>query len=115
MAGFHSFAYEDDTAIAAPNELAPWRDAKIAAFPSRQPCHATQTRPLESVAAAGKMSEPGSRVIRTGDPALPAATGRAHRSKLPLSFCDQNTQTRPEPSIAVAGRYKSPPGGATAI
>src|SRR5437667_7845671 len=85
------------------------------ALPLRHPCQATQTRPLESEAAAGSMSEPAAFESRTEAPGLPPSTTRAHRSKLSFSFADQNTQGRPLPSMAMAGLYRSPPGGVMAI
>src|SRR4029077_8673828 len=110
MAGFHSFPPEALTAAGDEKELRFCVAAKIDALPFRQPCQATQTRPCESVAATGSISEPASLVNRTEAPGLPLSMTRAHRSKLPFSFCDQNTQGRPVPSMAIAGRYRSPPG-----
>ena len=50
MAGFHSLPPELDTVAVFENELPSCTAAKIDALPFRHPCHATQTRPLESVA-----------------------------------------------------------------
>jgi hypothetical protein len=85
------------------------------AFPSRQPCQATQRRPFESVAATASISVPGEFVIRTVAPGLPFSIDRAKISKLPLSLDDQNTHGRPCPSTAIAGRHRSPPGCEIAI
>src|SRR5580704_9182097 len=104
MAGFHSFAVDVLTFTGALNFAPSCVAEKIAALPLRQPCHATHARPCESVAATGSISAPGAELIRTAVPGLPFSTGRPQISKLPLSFCDQNTHTRPDPSIAIAGR-----------
>src|ERR1700684_865724 len=102
MAGFHSSAGELETAAGAENPSPCWVAAKMAALPCRQPCQATHTRPLASVDAAGKTGEPGAFEIRTVLPGTPFAMGRAHRSKSPFSFADQNTHGRPDPSTAIA-------------
>src|SRR5437773_9268211 len=115
MAGFHSLLADLDTAAALENAFPSCVAAKIWARPLRQPCQATQTRPLESVAAAGSMSDPASLERRTAAPGFPFSTGRAHTSQFPLSFADQITQGRPLPSTATAGRYKSPPGSVMAM
>src|SRR5262249_42954449 len=66
------------------------------------PCHATHTRPLESVVAAGSISDPGAEEMRAVAPGLPFSTTRAQMSKLPLSLADQNTHGLPLPSMAMA-------------
>src|SRR5215471_8391138 len=98
MAGFHSLAAEELTVAGTENLVPFWVAAKMAALPFLHPCQATQTRPWESVVAAASISEPGALLILTLAPGFPFSSGRAHTSKLPLSFCDQKTQTRPEPS-----------------
>src|SRR5438552_14390426 len=87
----------------------------MVACPLRQPCQATHTLPLLSVAAAGSMSTPASVDKRTALPACPFSIGRAQISKLPFSFCDQKTQGRPEPSTAIVGRWISPPAALISI
>src|SRR5262245_60543758 len=111
MAGFHSLPPELDTVTALENELPSCTTAKMDALPFRHPCHATQTRPLESVAATGSMSEPGAEEMRCIEPGCPFSIARAQMSKLPPSLALQNTQGRPLPSTAIDGRQRSPPGG----
>src|SRR5690242_20317432 len=109
MAGFHSLPALAETTAGRERLLPCCVAPKMDALPLRHPCQATQTRPLESVAATGSMFEPASLVIRMVAPGLPFSTMAAHRSKLPLSLPGQKTQGRPEPSTATAGRYRSPP------
>src|SRR5258708_24587956 len=109
MAGFHSLPPEADTVAVLANELPSCTAAKIDALPFRHPCHATQTRPLESVAATGSMSEPGAVEIRCVAPGCPFSMTRAQMSKLPPSLALQNTQGPPLPSTAIAAPHTSPP------
>src|SRR5579859_4770487 len=101
MAGFHSLPLELETVEILEKESPSCVAAKMDALPFRQPCQATQTRPLESVAAAGSISEPGAEEIRTVAPGWPFSTTRAQTSKLPPSFELQKTQGRPLPSTAI--------------
>src|ERR1700682_6619885 len=98
MLGFHSLPTEEATVTGAENVFPRWLEAKIDALPSRQPCQATQTFPLESVAAAGSTSAPGALEIRTGAPGFPFSTTRVQMSKFDWAFADQNTHGRPFPS-----------------
>src|SRR2546427_2881981 len=92
IAGFHSLPTDCATTDGAVKRSPSSEAAKIRARPLRQPCHATQTLPCESVAAAGSISEPASFEIWITGPATPPVTLRAKMSKLPRLFCDQNTQ-----------------------
>src|SRR2546426_7864107 len=100
MAGFHSLPADFVIEAALENVFPFCVAAKMDARPFRQPCQTTQTRPFESVTAAGLTSEPGSVDKRTAAPGFSFSTGRAQRSKLPFSFADQNTHGRPLPSTA---------------
>src|SRR6516225_6815147 len=115
MAGFHSLLAELEIVVAFENEFPSCTAAKMDALPFRQPCQTTQTRPLESVAATGSMSEPGAVETRAVAPGFPFSTTRVQMSKLPLSLALQNTHGRPLPSMAMAGRHRSPPGAVIAI
>src|SRR5258708_17770223 len=114
LPGFHSSPLELETVSALENELSSSTAAKMDALPLRHPCQATQTRPLESVAATGSMSAPGAEEMRFTAPGRPFSMMRAQMSKLPPSFALQNTQGRPLPSTAIEGRHRSPPGGVMA-
>src|SRR5579863_4140770 len=104
MDGFHSLAVDFVMAAGFENALPFCVAAKMDARPLRQPCHATQTRPVESVAAAGSISVPTSDEMRTTVPGLPFSAGRPQMSKFPLSFDAQKTHGLPLPSTATAGR-----------
>src|SRR5581483_1422461 len=84
IAGFHSFPAEFDTMAAGENVFPCCVAAKMAALPSLHPCHATHTFPLESVAAAGSISEPGAWDNWIVLPGRPPSTTRAQISKLPF-------------------------------
>src|SRR5208282_2345507 len=117
IAGFHSLADEFDTCCGAENWFSFCVAEKIAALPSRHPCHATHTRPCASEAATGNTSDPEAFEIATVCPGFPFSRTRAESSYTPflLLLSDQKTHGLPLPSTAMAGRYRSPPGALTAI
>src|SRR5260370_36199490 len=98
MGGLHSLPAEADTVAVLANELPSCTAAKIDALPFRHPCHATQTRPLESVAATGSMSEPGAVEMRCVAAGCPVSMTRAQMSKFPPPLTLPNTPGRPLPS-----------------
>src|SRR5271165_24042 len=106
IAGFHSLAEEFDTCRGT-EKLSPVCVAeKMAALPSRQPCHATHTRPCASEAATGNTSDPEAFEIVIVSPGFPWSITRAASSYTPflLLLSDQKTQGLPLPSTAMAGR-----------
>src|SRR5215471_15220104 len=83
MAGSQSLAGETETRDCDVKVSPVWTLASTSRLLLRNPCHATQTRPVASVAATGKRSVPGSLVRRISGDRTPAAVElRAYRSKL---------------------------------
>src|SRR5208282_4147481 len=106
IAGFHSLADEFDTCCGAENWFSFCIAEKIAALPSRHPCHATHTRPWASEAATGNTSDPEAFEIVIVSPGFPLSITRAESSYTPfrLLLSDQKIQGLPLPSISIAGR-----------
>jgi len=104
MAGSQSLAGENETTVsgenASPSRASPFRASVFCTAAStsrllfRKPCHAIQTRPVESVAATGLRSAPGSDVRRISGSSTPLRLARAYRSELPLRRADQMVHTR---------------------
>ena len=83
MAGSQSLAGENETVVSGQNASPFCTLARISRLLLRNACHVTQTRPAESVAAAGNRSVPGSVVSRISADRLPSA--RAARVEIEIA------------------------------